>query len=761
MTDGQFAEQYMTHLNDQQREAVRATEGAVLLLAVPGSGKTTVLVTRLGYMTAVGSVDPRSILTMTYTRAATKEMRSRCAALFGEDTARQISFGTINAVSLDIVRYYSRNHGKAEMFELVGESDAAKIVAEIFRELNREYAADSTVKDIRTGITYAKNMLLAEDEIQKLETGVERFPEIFARYNKELKRHRLLDFDDQMVYALAILKGYPAVLERYQDRFRYLCVDESQDTSKIQHEIIRLLARKHGNIFMVGDEDQSIYGFRAAYPEALMRFKEDYPGAKVLLMEQNYRSTPEIITVSNAFVARNTDRYEKTMRAVRGPGEQVQIIRAKNREAQFKYLFAVAQNCEEQTAVLYRNNDSALPLIDLLERSGTPYACRNFDPTFFSHRVVGDISDIFRFAQDPANGELFQHIYYKFGSPIPRAAAVYACERSEKSGKPVLEELLSSPDLSGYGKDAVLELFSQFAALLKDDAETAVNRVWYGMRYGQFVKERRLDEGKHSILCMLGRHEPGAEALLRRLDTLREIIRTHRNEGGAKLLLSTIHSSKGLEYSRVYLLDVLDGILPALTEQEAKTPANWRQYQEERRLCYVGMTRAKELLYLFQCGGKVSEFATEISRSLPVELREDGDVFAPLRKNLVGRTYTDRELGRGVITAQGGDTLLVEFSSGAFRMFTLAEMWERRDTTPRYAVPEAETHPVQDKAPHGKNISPAALAAGVPVRHTRFGDGTVTDINPAKDRISIRFEKTGETKTFGLRNTLDRGFLQG
>ena len=173
------------------------------------------------------------------------------------------------------------------------------------------------------------------------------------------------------------------------------------------------------------------------------------------------------------------------------------------------------------------------------------------------------------------------------------------------------------------------------------------------------------------------------------------------------------------------------------------------------------MTRAKELLYLFQCGGEASEFAAEISRSLPVEAREDGDVFALLRKNLVGKTYTDRELGRGVITAQGGDALLAEFSGSAFRMFTLAEMWKRRDTTPRYAAPQAETHPAQDKAPHGKNTSPAALVVGAPVRHTRFGDGIVTDINPAKDRLSIRFEKMGETKTFGLRNTLDRGFLQG
>ena len=758
MTEEQFAEQYMARLNEQQREAVRATEGAVLLLAVPGSGKTTVLVTRLGYMTAVAGIDPRSILTMTYTRAATKEMRSRCASLFGGDAARQISFGTINAVSLDIVRYYSRNHGRAGMFRLVEEADAARLAAEIYRELTNEYAAESTVKDIRTGITYAKNMMLTEDETAKMETGVERFPEIFARYNDELKRRRLMDFDDQMVYALAILKSYPAVLEHYQERFRYICVDESQDTSKIQHEIIRLLARKYGNIFMVGDEDQSIYGFRAAYPEALMRFRKDYPGAKLLMMEHNYRSTREIVAASNRFVARNTDRYEKTMYAAQGSGAQVQIIQAKSRETQFPYLFALAQGCKEQTAVLYRNNDSALPLIDLLERSGTPYACRNFDAAFFSHRVVSDVVDIIRFAYEPDSGELFLRIYYKFSCPIPKTAAVYAAQQSANSGRPVLEELLDAPGLSGYGRDAVLELSGQLSQLPKDNGETAVNRVWYGLRYGQFVQERRLDEGKRSILCLLGRQEQSPEALLRRLDALREIVQTPRNDS-ANFLLSTIHSSKGLEYENVYLLDVLDGILPALTEQEVRTPADRRQYQEERRLFYVGMTRAKKRLHLFRCGGEASAFTDEVLRSLPVAVWDDGDVFSPLQKNLLGKSYHDRELGRGVITAQCGDTLLASFSGGGCRAFTLAEMWERRESTPRYVAPDAAENLAQSWKPPEKHESPTALAVGDTVRHKQFGNGTVTVLNPAKDRISIRFENSDEEKTFGLRAVLDRGLL--
>ena len=172
----------------------------------------------------------------------------------------------------------------------------------------------------------------------------------------------------------------------FQNRFPYICVDESQDTSRIQHAIIRLLAGKSGNIFMVGDEDQSIYGFRAAYPDALMQFEQTYPGARVLLMEENYRSTPEILHLANGFIRKNTDRRPKTVRPTRVSGANVHLISAADRTAQYAWLLDMAAHCDGQTAVLYRNNDSALPLIDLMERQGLPFRCRQMDDTFFTHR---------------------------------------------------------------------------------------------------------------------------------------------------------------------------------------------------------------------------------------------------------------------------------------------------------------------------------------------------------------------------------------
>ncbi len=283
MTYEEFKTQYSIRLNRQQEEAVRQTEGPVLLLAVPGSGKTTVLVTRLGYMLHCKGIRPEQILTVTYNVAATKDMKARYAGFFGEEHA-----------------------GKS----------------------------------------------------------------------------RRMDYDDQMVFTYRIFRQYPDILAYFQRRWPYICVDEAQDTSKIQHAILRLLASGSGNIFMVGDEDQSIYGFRAAWPQALLEFEQVFPGAKVLKLETNYRSTRTIVEKADAFIRRNQSRRPKKMCTENQQGSPIRRIMLEDYNRQYNYLLKVAENCTESTAVLYRNNDSALPLIDLLEQKGVPYACRQREGAF-------------------------------------------------------------------------------------------------------------------------------------------------------------------------------------------------------------------------------------------------------------------------------------------------------------------------------------------------------------------------------------------
>lgn len=220
--------------------------------------------------------------------------------------------------------------------------------------------------------------------MDNLEPQVGNFTEIYDTYQKELRKSGLIDFDDQMVYALMILEKFSTVLEYFQNQYQYICVDEAQDTSKLQHDIMNLLASKSGNLFMVGDEDQSIYGFRAAYPEALVSFEKVYKDARVLLMEANYRSHEEIVVSADKLIQSNKNRHDKHMKATRPTGGKVVNIEVKTRKAQMSYLIKVAGDCQTETAVLYRNHESALPFIDMLERRHIPYRMKSNEMTFFT-----------------------------------------------------------------------------------------------------------------------------------------------------------------------------------------------------------------------------------------------------------------------------------------------------------------------------------------------------------------------------------------
>ena len=681
MTREAFEEKYISPLNDQQREAVKAVDGAVLLLAVPGSGKTTVLVTRLGYMVLCRGIDPASILTMTYTIAATEDMKKRFLARFGPEYASQLEFRTINGVSARIIRYYSTHHSRRPAFALLdNDGELDRIVRQIYQEVNEENPEGNTVKDIRTAITFIKNMMLTNEEIAGLHAGIKNLLEIYLRYQDELKRRRVMDYDDQMCYAKRILERHPSVLEHFQEQYRYLCVDEAQDTSKIQHAIIQILAQKYGNLFMVGDEDQSIFGFRAAWPDALMRFGEDHPGARILLMERNYRSTEEIVSVANAFIAGNRFRHPKTIRATQGSGEPVRVIPAARREAQYQHLFHVAQTCETETAALYRNNESALPLLDILERSGVPYNLQKLSGTFFSNRLVLDITDIIHFATNPMDQQTFLRICHKLDIPISNRAAQWACQRSQHSGKAILEELRSFPEMKGPVRNMVTDLIQTLPLVLKDTALNALHRIWYDIRYEQYAKWAMLDTNKYDILQILAAKEATAESLLRRLSDLKTLIQNHQNRPEVKFILSTIHSSKGLEYENVYMLDILDGILPSkLPDQEELLPneEDWKLYEEERRLYYVGITRAKRLLYLFSCDQE-SAFTREVSARLSRADKESsvsphtGPSAIPKLKEDVtandipqlacGMEIFHKKFGKGRIISIEGETLEVFFT---------------------------------------------------------------------------------------------------
>ena len=596
MTLEQFKEQFNIKLNNQQLKAVQSVQNPTLLLAVPGSGKTTVLVTRLGYMIYCLGIEPESILTITYTVAATNYMRQRFETMFGEQLAARLEFRTINGICSKIINYYGNCIGRKAFDLITEEGFKSKILSLIYQKELNEYPSENDLQTVITLITYIKNMMLSNEEIESLGKK-ENLPlaEIYKAYCGELRRQSLMDYDDQMVYAYTMLKTTPQVLEYFQNMYQYICVDEAQDTSKIQHKIIEILAMKNKKLFMVGDEDQSIYGFRAAYPEALLSFESTYPEGKILLMEENFRSDGAIVSAADRFIQKNKLRHKKNMKASRDMVKDIRLIEVKTRKSQYSYLTKVAENCNVDTAVLYRDNESIIPVVDMLERSGIDYKIKNADLTFFNHKIVTDIKNIIRFAENPKDTEIFMQIYFKIGTYLSKMGAIEACRISEEKGIPVIDSALRYGRIPKGTEKSLKAMKTHIESILEESAYKAVYRIVNFMGYSAYLERAKIKDGKISILQALAANEKTPEDFLNRLDELAMIIKNKKNNYDCKFTLSTIHSSKGLEYDTVYIMDVKDGVFPekVVANRKKATDEEIKTYEEERRLYYVAVKEQK------------------------------------------------------------------------------------------------------------------------------------------------------------------------
>ena len=706
MTWQEFEQQFSIQLNEQQKSAVQSVDGPVLLLAVPGSGKTTVLVTRLGYMIYCKGMDPGKILTVTYTVAATKDMADRFAVKFGQEMAERLEFRTINGICARVIQYYSWKTGRMAFQLLTDEKRISAMLSGIYQQTERVYPTEGDLKNVRTLITYIKNRMLNEKEIQKLEEEAEiHLAAIYKEYCRQLREQQLMDYDDQMVYAYNMLRKIPELPAYFQEKYPYICVDEAQDTSKIQHAIIALLASKSENLFMVVDEDQSIYGFRASYPEALLEFEHHHPGAKVLLMEENFRSDGNIVLAADRFIQKNTLRHEKHMRPSKERKQNVTEISVGTRKAQYSYLVKVAEGCTPQTAVLYPEHECVLPLIDLLERRGIPYRMRNVELTFFTHRVVQDISNIIKLAADPKNTDLFLLIYYKLNTYIRKQDALQIAELSREKNLSVWETALSYEGLDGYTKGNIKSVATHMEHLLTEPASRAIHRIVQFMGYQDYLKRSEIKDTKLDTLKMLASLEESPLRLVERLHELRKLIEEKEQDPTCPFILSTIHASKGLEYDTVYLLDVVDGILPDQIPVNLKTAPReeLETYEEERRLFYVGATRAKNRLFLFTMK-QTSSFCDEfLGKAAP-------------KKRVIQATA-------GNIHLPGADT---------------------KAAAPK-ALSDSEFQAFMEQ-----------MAEGVVVTHKIFGQGVVVELNEKK----IRVDFDGEVKTFSSRVLAGSGMLE-
>lgn len=598
-----FMREYQLTLNSQQQQAVRTTEGANLLIAVPGSGKTTVLVARLGYMIICKNIPPQNILAMTYTTAAAADMKSRFAKIFGNQLAEKMNFRTINSVCYEIIRFYSKDRENPP-FELISDSDRKALIRKIYIELAESFPCESEIQEAESEITYIKNMMLGDEKIKELKTAVPDILNFYRRYDNLLKAAKKMDYDDQMKYSLQIMLRFPNVLEFFHNKFRYICVDEAQDTSKLQHTIIRLLSKRYGNIFMVGDEDQSIYGFRAAYPKALMDFRKDYSNSSVLFMENNYRSTKDIVDIAAKFISHNTERYDKKFIATREKGTPVNRIQLTDRSLQYGFLIEKIKNKTSETAVLYRDNDCAIPLIDSLIRNDIPYRTGSIRDTFFSNRTVEDIKAFVSLSFDHYDTSAFMQIYYKCGFGFTKAVAEQVSFDSKNKNISVFEALKSNTHCRYSAAKSFEKFITDIRKFTSYDAVVFIEK-----KYESYLQSTNTGTGRLEILKMLARREPQLKGFMQRLEILPQFIQeSNSSQNSDAVIISTIHSSKGLEYDTVYIMDIYDGILPSVDNSYE----NRTLFEEERRLFYVGLTRAKNNLNIISFENRKSTFADEI-----------------------------------------------------------------------------------------------------------------------------------------------------
>lgn len=610
-----FAEKYNIKLNPQQQRAVQAVRGANLMIAVPGSGKTTVMVARMGYMIYCKRIAPENILAITYTVSATNDIKRRFAEIFEPEMASRLNIRTINSLCEQVINKYVQIHQRTR-FTMLKANEQANIIKSIYIALTGDkFPHEADLIAAQTVISYIKNMMLTTAEQRAEYLNDEPFyEEFFNRYVDTLKSQKRMDFDDQLVYARDILMVRPKVLAWFQAQYQYICVDEAQDTSKIQHEIIRILASKHNNIFMVGDEDQSIYRFRAAYPRALLDFTDTYTNPYILFLETNYRSTKPIVSAAQRFISQNINRHsEKHMVASRGDGKPIERITVRKKHQQYSTIAVIAKEDHGQMAVLYRNNGSAIPMMDLFLRENIPFnRLKEAGENFFTSKVVQDIVYFLRFAIDLNDSEAFNHVYYKCGYGFNKKTAYWGCKNAILNRITITDALVKQmskwPSLMRKAEEFRHKM-KKIAASKPYDAIDLICRFWY---YA-YAKDNELDIGKADILYALAIREETIKGFLKRLKQLPQLIESYKCTEENPVILSTIHSAKGLEFDTVYIVDVYDGCLPHSSREDAQEQERIDNYEEERRLFYVAITRAKNELYLFYVSECGSEFVNAVA----------------------------------------------------------------------------------------------------------------------------------------------------
>ncbi|RED65585.1 ATP-dependent helicase [Cohnella lupini] len=708
-------------LNEVQQQAAMTTEGALLLLASPGSGKTTTLIMRIGYLIEAMGVRSSRIKAVTFSRASALDMKERFNRFFPSLSHEKPDFSTIHSLAFEVVRehFQSRNLSY-RMIESNSEADndgsysseppinKTRILRDIYKRINGDNVTDDQMEELTGYISFIKNKLIPMDRLSEAKCDVPKAESIFKEYEsfKQSGTPRLLvDFDDMLTIANEALAEDPVLLGKYQKRYDYVMTDESQDTSLVQHAIIEKLVRKHGNLCVVADDDQSIYAWRAAEPQYLLDFKQVYPNAAILKMEQNYRSSPNIVDAANRFIKRNRNRYDKNMFTLNPKHSPVAITELPDYRVQANYVVEKIKDAADynEVAVLYRNNSSSIMLMNALERAGIPFYMKDGDNRFFSHWVVEDMLNFMRLTFNDKRPDILEKIHTKFNGYITKQQMAALTELS--AGESVFDTLLQKVALQEYQIKQLQNAQETIVLMQGARPLQAIRTIRDKLGYDKAIEKmcERLGFRKDYLVGILNTLEEIAEPLdtmedfAKRLKFLEKNMKESKfNKNGSAITLSTLHSSKGLEFSSVYMIDLVEGVIPSNDDNKKLENDQPGDMEEAVRLFYVGMTRAKQRLELLSYKKKdgepvqTSRFVTAIrdiqdppkAEKIPIKppegkkTRRDAKPSVPYNPNAIkdidkleaGKRVQHRVFGGGEIVLLDGDSVEIRFPSETKRL---------------------------------------------------------------------------------------------
>lgn len=588
------------HLNDEQKRAVSFNSGNALVLATAGSGKTTVIVSRTARL-IFENISKRKILTITFSKMAAEDMKRRFISVFGNSLRNRVDFSTIHSFLYKIViDYFNKRKIK---FNLIDNN--FKIIDHILRELySNEYFStvnDEEIENIVSKISYIKNMMIDYDNIKDCGFNIKYFREICEKYDEYKKSNNMIDFDDILQYGYVLLSKTDYYNKMIKSRYDFIQIDEMQDTSKIQHAIIKRIA--NNNLFMVGDDDQSIYSFRGSFPEYMLEFKKNYCDGQLFYLSRNYRSDGNIVKIAKRFIELNEKRYKKAIEPIKECKKEVNIVKASTRSVQCKYIIkGIKELTGKSVGILYRNNISSLILANALYENNISFFIKDDKTKFFKSFVLRDIMAFINLALNDKDREAFQKIYYKsytyFNKNMCNFVLNYGNDKMS-----VYEILRRFPNLQYYMLDRIESFEYDIRKLARLQPKSIIKFIKNDLEYMNYIQKLD-DDGRNNltasllileILDEISCYCSTINEFKDKILSLQDILTESSKNKGMSITLSSIHSSKGLEYDVVYLIDNIEGEFPPDRRKESVEEYT-KILEEERRIFYVGLTRAKESL---------------------------------------------------------------------------------------------------------------------------------------------------------------------